>query len=100
MDWVAEAACAELTHVPWFYSDDPIEIKMAKEVCARCPVREQCLEFARANREPFGVWGGLTPEERGRQPIDVERCLACGGVLVPISETRDRCLACDSVWYR
>ncbi|MFF7635090.1 WhiB family transcriptional regulator [Kitasatospora sp. NPDC008050] len=36
----------------------------AKEVCARCPVREACLEHALRTREPYGVWGGLSAEER------------------------------------
>lgn len=36
----------------------------AKEVCGRCPVVEQCREFALQTREPFGVWGGLAEAER------------------------------------
>jgi WhiB family redox-sensing transcriptional regulator len=36
----------------------------AKAICARCPVREPCLEFALRIREPHGVWGGLNEVER------------------------------------
>lgn len=36
----------------------------AKLVCGRCPVIEDCAAFALSTREPYGVWGGLTPEER------------------------------------
>jgi len=36
----------------------------AKSICARCPVREQCLAFALAAREAHGVWGGLNEVER------------------------------------
>jgi WhiB family redox-sensing transcriptional regulator len=36
----------------------------AKAVCARCPVRRQCLEFALSVREPHGIWGGLNETER------------------------------------
>ncbi|MFB7668243.1 WhiB family transcriptional regulator [Kitasatospora sp. NPDC056138] len=36
----------------------------AKTVCARCPVRAACLQYALEAREPYGVWGGLTVEER------------------------------------
>lgn len=36
----------------------------AKEICRRCPVRETCLGYALAAREPYGVWGGLTEDER------------------------------------
>jgi WhiB family redox-sensing transcriptional regulator len=38
----------------------------AKAVCAACPVREQCLEWAIATRQEDGVWGGLTDNERRR----------------------------------
>lgn len=33
-------------------------------VCMGCPVRERCLEEALENREPFGIWGGLTTIQR------------------------------------
>jgi WhiB family redox-sensing transcriptional regulator len=36
----------------------------AKALCARCPVRIECLEFAIRIREPHGVWGGLNEIER------------------------------------
>lgn len=36
----------------------------AKSVCASCPVRRQCADYAIRAREPYGVWGGLTEEER------------------------------------
>ncbi|MET9402803.1 WhiB family transcriptional regulator [Kitasatospora sp. NPDC002965] len=36
----------------------------AKSVCARCPVRIECRRYALAAREPYGVWGGLSAEER------------------------------------
>ena len=37
---------------------------LAKVVCAGCPVIQQCREDALTRREPYGVWGGLTEEER------------------------------------
>lgn len=36
----------------------------AKSICTVCPVRLQCLEYAMAIREPYGIWGGLTEAER------------------------------------
>ncbi|GAA1170690.1 hypothetical protein GCM10009584_09540 [Ornithinimicrobium humiphilum] len=33
-------------------------------VCATCPVLERCRAHALAAREPYGVWGGMTEEER------------------------------------
>lgn len=36
----------------------------AKAICADCSVREPCLEYAVAIREPHGIWGGLNENER------------------------------------
>lgn len=36
----------------------------AKAVCGRCPVVRECLEHALAADEPYGIWGGLTVQER------------------------------------
>ena len=33
-------------------------------MCARCPVRTECLEYALGNQEKFGIWGGLSERER------------------------------------
>jgi WhiB family redox-sensing transcriptional regulator len=37
---------------------------LAKRICAECPVRQECLEYALRVREPFGIWGGLNETER------------------------------------
>jgi WhiB family transcriptional regulator, redox-sensing transcriptional regulator len=36
----------------------------AKAICSSCPVRAMCLASALKTREPYGVWGGLSVEER------------------------------------
>lgn len=36
----------------------------AKEICANCPVKAECLSWALQVGEPDGIWGGTTPEER------------------------------------
>lgn len=36
----------------------------AKAVCAECPVRNECLEYALDAREAYGIWGGRTELER------------------------------------
>lgn len=41
-----------------------LEINVAKTVCAECPVKNLCLEYAVIAKEPYGIWGGTTPEER------------------------------------
>lgn len=47
----------------WF-SDNSEETQEAADICFECPVRLECLKQAVQNKEPFGVWGGLTPEQR------------------------------------
>ncbi|GAA2346686.1 WhiB family transcriptional regulator [Dactylosporangium salmoneum] len=44
--------------------DDKPAIAAAVAVCDRCPIKEQCAGRALANREEFGVWGGLTEARR------------------------------------
>ena len=36
----------------------------AKAVCDSCPVLQRCRDHALASREPYGVWGGLSEDER------------------------------------
>ncbi len=36
----------------------------AKAVCARCPVAAQCLAYAMRTGQDYGIWGGMTPDER------------------------------------
>src|SRR5258708_12783090 len=42
------------------------QIAQAKAVCARCPVRRECLQYALATHQVHGVWGGTSEEERQR----------------------------------
>jgi WhiB family transcriptional regulator, redox-sensing transcriptional regulator len=63
--WTARAACRGLdTEI--FYPATSEEEAEALAVCATCPVRAQCLEYALRNREANGIWGGTTPEGRRR----------------------------------
>jgi len=39
-------------------------IKLAKSLCAECPIRKDCLEYAVEAQEEWGIWGGLTARER------------------------------------
>jgi WhiB family redox-sensing transcriptional regulator len=62
-DWTDLANCVGVDAELMFPDrwTDPAD---AKAVCAGCEVREQCLAQALANGERYGVWGGLTPDER------------------------------------
>lgn len=62
-DWRDFAACAQAGGDAWF--PEPGEgVKYAKRVCEGCFVREECLEYALERAEAFGIWGGLSPQER------------------------------------
>ena len=50
-----------------FFREDRIGVEVAKRICANCPVRRQCLEYALANRIVRGVWGGASERERRRK---------------------------------
>ncbi|MFI7087695.1 WhiB family transcriptional regulator [Streptomyces anulatus] len=41
-----------------------VQIEEARAVCRRCPVMEQCLQWALENGQDHGVWGGLSEDER------------------------------------
>jgi WhiB family redox-sensing transcriptional regulator len=45
-------------------TDRRIRERQAKAICGRCPVRDECLEYALRTREQHGVWGGLNEYER------------------------------------
>jgi WhiB family redox-sensing transcriptional regulator len=47
-----------------FYPERGTSTREAKEVCYGCVVRQECLDYAIANGEKFGIWGGLSERER------------------------------------
>ena len=63
--WRMEALCAQ-TDPDLFFPEGGERNPAAKAVCGRCAVREQCLAFALDNREVYGIWGGLSADERKR----------------------------------
>lgn len=67
-NWRMRAACREVDPDLFFPigSTGPalVQTEDAKEVCATCPVREQCLRWALENGQDSGVWGGMGEDER------------------------------------
>lgn len=61
MVWTERGACREMPK-DIFYDDS--RVSEAREVCATCPVRQECLDWAVAHDEAYGVWGGKTVDER------------------------------------
>jgi WhiB family redox-sensing transcriptional regulator len=64
-DWIEHAACRGLDP-DLFHPDRGEAIQPAKQVCATCPVRQPCLDYALAMKIQHGVWGGLSERERRR----------------------------------
>ncbi|GGT05475.1 hypothetical protein GCM10010254_27190 [Streptomyces chromofuscus] len=61
--WQAEALCAQ-TGADFFFPEPGSSVREAKRICGLCEMRTACLDFALANDERFGVWGGLSEKER------------------------------------
>ena len=61
--WTDRALCAEVD-TDLFFPDKGESTVPAKKICLACEVRAQCLDYALANHERFGVWGGLSERQR------------------------------------
>ena len=74
LDWQARGLCRGTDQSVFFGPDDPREsraarlrrLMAAKRLCAQCPVLKVCRDYALANEEEYGVWGGLSEAERKR----------------------------------
>ena len=63
--WQERALCAQ-TDPEAFFPEKGGSTREAKRVCMACDVRADCLEYALAKDERFGIWGGLSERERRR----------------------------------
>lgn len=63
--WQADALCAQ-TDPEAFFPEKGGSTREAKKICQQCDVSAECLEYALANDERFGIWGGLSERERRR----------------------------------
>lgn len=69
-EWQHDAACRGADVSTFYHPDNERGVSRArremraKAICSNCPVRAMCLGWALKTREPYGVWGGLSVEER------------------------------------
>ena len=69
-EWQESAACRELPTEMFFYTDGERGPRRknrenaAKAICAPCPVLQLCRKQALSLAEPYGIWGGLTEDDR------------------------------------
>jgi WhiB family transcriptional regulator, redox-sensing transcriptional regulator len=73
--WQEDAACRGSDVATFYHPDNERGISRArremraKAICATCPVKASCLAWALSTREPYGVWGGLSVEEREQRIV-------------------------------
>ncbi len=63
--WQDRALCAQ-TDPEAFFPEKGGSTREAKRICVGCEVKAECLDYALANDERFGIWGGLSERERRR----------------------------------
>jgi WhiB family redox-sensing transcriptional regulator len=63
--WQEQALCAQ-TDPEAFFPEKGGSTREAKRICIGCEVKGECLEYALAQDERFGIWGGLSERERRR----------------------------------
>lgn len=94
--WMRDGACRKLTPKQVdqiFFPDRGVSTEPAKAVCAQCPVKEQCLDYAMNNCERFGVWGGVserTRREMRKSYLILRHCVICGEGFRCLSGSRKR----------
>ena len=69
-DWRENALC-RIADPDWFFHPDGERaakrndrVRRARQVCVQCPVMRECAAFAVESREGFGIWGGMSEDER------------------------------------
>jgi WhiB family redox-sensing transcriptional regulator len=88
--WRELAACRGVD-LDLFFPERGESAESARRVCARCPVRQPCLDYAITNRIVHGVWGGLTERER--------RALRSGWVRASRRDRDRAILAAEAAGY-
>jgi len=64
-EWMDKGLCKDV-HPSVFFPSDGVGVEVARRICAECPVKALCLEYALQSRIDHGVWGGASERERRR----------------------------------
>jgi WhiB family redox-sensing transcriptional regulator len=68
-EWMGKGNCNQSSPAI-FFPNDGIGVAAAQRICASCPVRVACLEYALTNHFVHGVWGGASERQRLRMQRD------------------------------
>ena len=71
IDWQEQGLCNQ-TDPEIFFPEKGGSTRQAKQVCAACPVRAECLDWALERRIRYGLWGGLSAHERRKLEVRPE----------------------------
>jgi WhiB family redox-sensing transcriptional regulator len=64
-EWMIEAECRG-KDPKIFFPSSSAGVDIARRICAECVVKQDCLDYALANKIGHGVWGGTSERERNR----------------------------------
>ena len=67
LPWAEHAACRDEPTDIWYPTRrGPVAVDWTRprSICQSCPVLTDCRSYAVAHEPDWGMWGGLTPEER------------------------------------
>ncbi|MBL7487054.1 WhiB family transcriptional regulator [Frankia sp. AgW1.1] len=63
LSWQEQSLCAQ-TDPEAYFPEKGGSTREAKRICSGCEVQSECLEYALANDERFGIWGGTSERDR------------------------------------
>jgi WhiB family redox-sensing transcriptional regulator len=78
--WMTQGLCRS-ERPSTFFPSDGVGVEIARRICAECPVKSPCLEYALRHGIDHGVWGGTSERERRR--IARRRRMAAEAILQP-----------------
>jgi WhiB family redox-sensing transcriptional regulator len=97
-NWRDLAACRDTDPELFF---DPGRAAEARQVCAGCPARAACLDWALRHREGHGIWGALDEEQRraASSPADPRVPVLCAATR-HLKNGPGRCAGCAREYQR
>lgn len=68
--WTEHALCSQTDPEAFFPKKgaNGLLLKRVRDICAICPVKQDCLDAALAGGISHGIWGGTTGKQRRRMP--------------------------------
>jgi hypothetical protein len=99
--WRDRAACRGVGVDIFFPERGDFDYSVARDLCASCSVRVDCLDFALrsepvAHGHRMGMWGGVLPAERRRMAKHLQRMQSCVECGEPFASSASNGLVCSA----